>query len=303
MTDHRRTRADRRPLPAPPPRGERPGPVRPGRLASAQAERRLTRAERSRRTSGRRVTTASTVVGLVAALIGLTGGTTLALFSAEAVSNLRTLRAGDLNLELGDLTWTQVTPGVTNPASGDATTAPSGFRSMPGDVFELRVPVTTLLEGDNLAADLRIDVDYTPAPGDYPVTSTYHVEDESGAWAGPVSEASGGDPEESGEPGGDPEESGEPGGDPEESGEPGDPEGGGSEAQEPVDAPVGTSVTIANLLGDDPGVSAEWTIVVRVVVGGEHRWVTPTSTPAPAAWNVGTVTASLKQVRPWEGGA
>lgn len=258
-----------------------------------------------------RATTVSVVLSVALALVGVAGGTTLALYSAEAVSRMVAIQAGDFDLTVGEAAWTQLTPGVANPAT--SANPPDGFRSMPGDVFEIRVPVTTVLKGDNLAADLEINVDYTPGPGEHPVTATYHVEDETGAWVAPATgddgagDTSGGD--QSGDPSGDdPSDSSDPAGtDPSDSANPSgeDPSGTdpSGETAAPTDVPVGTPVAVATLLGDDAGVTAEWVVVVRVEVGGDYRWVTPTSAASPTQWSIGTVTASLKQVRPWEGDA
>ena len=209
--------------------------------------------------------TFGTVLGVALALIGLAGGTTLALYSAQAATRIQAIQAGDFNLTLGQPSWKQVTPGVANPVT--SATATTAFRSMPGDVLEIRVPATSLLLGDNLAGDLQLDVNYAPGSGDQPITATFHVEDSSGAWVAPL-------------PAPDPTNPTPPA---------------------PTDAPVGVSVTIADLLGDDAGVTTEWTVVVRVKVGGDYRWVTPTSPASTKQWSVGTVSASLKQVRPWEG--
>jgi len=61
-----------------------------------------------------------------------------------------TFTSGDLSMEVGIPTWRQATPGVAQPESGPLDTDHIGFVSMPGDVIEIVVPVTTYLVGDNL---------------------------------------------------------------------------------------------------------------------------------------------------------
>ena len=231
----------------------------------SRATQRAQTGTRATRHATRKVATFGTVLGTALALIGLAGGTTLALYATQATTRIEAIQAGDFNLTMGQLTWKQVTPGVKNPVT--SATATTAFRSMPGDVFEIKVPATTLLLGDNLAGDLELNVSYAPGSGDQPITATFHVEDASGVWVAPL-------------PTPDPSNPTPP---------------------EPADVPVGTAVSVANLLGDDAGVTTEWTVVVRVEVGGDYRWVTPTSAPSAKQWSVGTVSASLKQVRPWEG--
>lgn len=138
-------------------------------------------ASRSRRW---RVSLAGLLIGLVTTIALGVGGTALALYSQQAVFNLGTIRAGDLNVTLGQLSWHQVTPGVSPGAVGTATTAPDGFRSMPGDVIEIRVPATVVLKGDNLVADLTVD--YQPGSSEA-IAATYHVNDPSGAQVAPAS--------------------------------------------------------------------------------------------------------------------
>ena len=190
------------------------------------------------------------------------GGTTLALFSSQAATSLRAIVAGDLDLTMGQLTWEQVTASVPpdKRASGMGSATPDGFWSMPGDVFTIQVPVKTVLQGDNLEADLEIAVDYDPGD-DQPIIATYHVDDESG---GTVT----------------------------------------------GETPIGDTAVIPGLLGSSaPGVTARietgWTVVLTVTVQPDYQWVNPyqpETAPEPTRWSVGTVTADLKQVRPWEGG-
>ena len=135
--------------------------------------------ETPNRPTVRRRLTGGLALGLAALLAA--GGTTLALFSSQATASLRTIIAGDLDLSMGELTWEQITPSVPpdKRVSGTASEVPDGFWSMPGDVFTIRVPVTTVLQGDNLEADLAIVVDYTPGD-DQPIVATYYIEATSG---------------------------------------------------------------------------------------------------------------------------
>lgn len=205
-------------------------------------------------TRSRRWRPTSLLLAVALALVTLTGGTALALFSERAISTIGTIRAGDLNLTLDELTWRQVTPGVNPGAVGTATTAPAGFRSMPGDIFEIRVPAITLLQGDNLVADLTVE--YLPGQSDHPITATYHVDDPADQQVAPAS----------------------------------------------GEAAVGTSVDVSGLLGDNAGVTTQFTIVITVKVLGEYHWVTPATPDGSTSWSAGTVNAVLRQVRP-AGGA
>ena len=186
-------------------------------------------------------------VMLLVAVMTLAGGLTFALWSAAlALPHSGTVHAGDLQVTTGDATWLQVTPGVTDPASGTLVTTPAGFASMPGDVVEIRVPVTTYLRGDNLTADLTVEVG--PATGD--VTVTVWVTDAQGRLvAGPAQVL------------------------------------------------AGERLVVEGLVGNDAGVSTQWTVVLRAEVTGDYRWVTPGDAPATVTWNVGTVDVSLDQTR------
>ena len=94
------------------------------------------------------------------------------------------LTAGDMAVTVGELSWRQVTPGVTAPASGQLTGTPTGFYAQPGDVLEISAPVTTFLKGDNLAGALSVAY-ADPGSADPGTTVTFHVEDLSGQQVAP----------------------------------------------------------------------------------------------------------------------
>jgi len=119
---------------------------------------------------------------------GLAVGSTLAFFSANTVFSGANLGAGDLNISVGNMTWKQVTPGVTGGASGTLSTTPESFLSMPGDVIEIRVPVTTYLSGDNLRADLVVSCD-SPDAAAGKIAASFVVLDGNGVQVAPSSGA------------------------------------------------------------------------------------------------------------------
>ncbi|MFB9955481.1 alternate-type signal peptide domain-containing protein [Cellulomonas denverensis] len=84
-------------------------------------------------------------------------GGTMALWAANAEFGGGQVIAGDLALTSGATTWEQVTPGVSSPRSGQFDgSVPQDFFTMPGDVIEIRQPVTTELTGDNLSAGMTV---------------------------------------------------------------------------------------------------------------------------------------------------
>ena len=126
------------------------------------------------------------LAALVAVLIGLGTGTAVALFSVNAVTKAGTITSGDLWISVGEMGWEQVTPGVAKTItpedetnSGALSQTPIDFTSMPGDVIEIRVPVTTYLKGDNLEGEMTIDCSGT-ASSAYPTSATFHIENASG---------------------------------------------------------------------------------------------------------------------------
>lgn len=116
------------------------------------------------------------------------GGTTLALWSAQAGISGGRISAGDLTLERGDGSWTQVTPGVTEPASGDLETSPESFISMPGDVIEFELPITTTLQGANLQAALSVEAGSAASEelSSGSITAVYRVENAAGEQVAPA---------------------------------------------------------------------------------------------------------------------
>ncbi|SEF12645.1 alternate signal-mediated exported protein, RER_14450 family [Arthrobacter alpinus] len=139
------------------------------------------------RATGRRrqfIVGASTVA--VSAL--LIGGATWALWQAQTGFSGGHVTAGDLNLERGTGTWHQITPGVTAPAYGSLDTASEPFVSMPGDVIEFVVPITTTLQGENLNAALLVDVGSAASQelSSGLITASYRVENAQGEQLAPA---------------------------------------------------------------------------------------------------------------------
>lgn len=136
----------------------------------------------------RRWTAALVAIGVVTALV--TGSVSFALWSGSADAAGGTVTAGDLSLTTGTATWEQVTPGVTNGASGVLSPTAPDFLSMPGDVIEIVQPVTTTLVGDNLAAGLHVDfADAETGNADVDaglIAISFHVEDADGNQVAPA---------------------------------------------------------------------------------------------------------------------
>lgn len=126
------------------------------------------------------------VAALVALVVlGFGAGSAYALMSRTGASSDIEVRSGDLDLELGQVSWRQTTPGVDDPASGLMDATPMNFDSMPGDVIMITAPVTTILKGDNLQGALLVD--YEDAEADHDdVSITYHVEDTEGHQVAPA---------------------------------------------------------------------------------------------------------------------
>jgi len=59
----------------------------------------------------------------------------------------------------------------------------------------------------------------------------------------------------------------------------------------PDDKPL----VVPGLTGDGGGVTTRWTVVLRVEVTGDYRWVTPGTAATIVTWNVGTVHVTLDQ--------
>ncbi|WP_125098576.1 hypothetical protein [Leucobacter chromiireducens] len=124
-------------------------------------------------------------LGVIAA-----GAMATALWNAEYDVSGARVTAGDLNVSYGSGTWKQVTPGVTTPAGGTLAAGTDGFHSMPGDVIEMIVPITTTLRGENLNAVLSVETGNGATQDliDGVVSATYRVEDATGT---PVAPATG----------------------------------------------------------------------------------------------------------------
>ncbi len=67
------------------------------------------------------------------------------------------------------------------------------------------------------------------------------------------------------------------------------------------DAPLGTTVAVPGLVGDDDGETDDWTVVVTVNVLGDYQWVTPATEDFPGDWAAGDMTVRLEQVRTGSG--
>ncbi|QIM19229.1 hypothetical protein G7066_12810 [Leucobacter coleopterorum] len=131
------------------------------------------------------------VAGSVLAGAGLlsAAGMAFALWTSNAAFAGGRVTAGDFNLTYGEASWRQVTPGVTDPASGALKDGPGDFVSMPGDVIEVVIPVTTTLQGDNLNAKMLVDAG-AAAFKDIEagtIVAGFRVENEAGEQAGPES--------------------------------------------------------------------------------------------------------------------
>lgn len=189
------------------------------------------------------------LAALVAVLIGLGTGTAVALYSVNTISDAKTITSGDLWIRVGDMTWEQVTPGVDG-APEPLTQTPENFVSMPGDVIEIRVPVTTYLKGDDLIGDMTIDCSGA-ASSTSPISASFHIEDANRHQVEPAT----------------------------------------------GETDIATPLTVHGLLGGDAGTTANWTVVITVKVLGDYQWVTPSSPDPGTSWTVGSVDATLKQVR------
>lgn len=121
------------------------------------------------------------IAGISIAAIGVlaSGSMAYALWNADATVSGGTITAGEFDLVYGSGSWSQVTPGVTNPAGGALADGTDGFHSMPGDVVEIRIPLTTTLRGDNLAAAMNVAMGAGAAQDleDGVIAATYRVED------------------------------------------------------------------------------------------------------------------------------
>ncbi|MDD7963460.1 alternate-type signal peptide domain-containing protein [Microbacterium thalli] len=140
---------------------------------SAEAPR-----EPRRWAGGGRPTVALVAAGGIGALLIGAGATTWALWAESAVFAGGPVTAGDLQISRGEGTWRQVTPGVPTPAAGALADGPGDLITMPGDVVEITVPVSTYLRGDNLQAAMTVEAG-TSLASDMPsdaIVATYRVQ-------------------------------------------------------------------------------------------------------------------------------
>lgn len=117
-------------------------------------------------------------VSIVALGVLAVGATAYALWASQDSVSGGTIDAGDLDLAYGIGTWQQITEGVAAPAGGPLSGGAAGFNSMPGDVIEVRLPLTTTLRGDNLNALMNVDMGAGSAPDleDGVISAVYRVE-------------------------------------------------------------------------------------------------------------------------------
>lgn len=85
------------------------------------------------------------------------GAGTFALWSSEDTFAGSLWQSGDLSMTTQDASWRQITPGVTEPRSGDLASTPEDFFTMPGDVIEITQPLETYLRGENLTGALSVE--------------------------------------------------------------------------------------------------------------------------------------------------
>lgn len=129
---------------------------------------RIARASRAVLARRRRGTAKLALAGVSAFLIGIGVGSTQAAWTDAVTLPTTSVQSGALALVYGDCAWQRVTPGydtVEYLTSNPSYEPPAGVAcgadlvlptSVPGDMFEYRLAVTTHLAGDNLAAELRV---------------------------------------------------------------------------------------------------------------------------------------------------
>lgn len=150
--------------------------MNPAGESTCPGPRRERRFDRSRRSRFAVIVTA----GLGLAALGA-GGATFALWSDSVVFAGGPVTAGDLQITRGDGTWRQVTPGVKDPAGGSLGGGPGDFTSMPGDVIEITIPVSTSLRGENLQAEMKVEAGASLSSDmdSDAIAATYRVQSES----------------------------------------------------------------------------------------------------------------------------
>ncbi|MFD5598833.1 hypothetical protein ACFWHR_02135 [Leucobacter sp. NPDC058333] len=112
----------------------------------------------------------------------------VALWIANDTFSGGSVTAGELQVSASEAAWKQVTPGVASPQSGTLSGGTADFTTMPGDVIEISVPITTTLQGENLNAALAVDTG-AGAASDIEaglVSATYRIENSAGDQIAPA---------------------------------------------------------------------------------------------------------------------
>ena len=120
----------------------------------------------------RRVRRLPVAVLLVVALVA---GVTYALWGQRVTGTAGVVTTGDLDVELvGQATWQETTPGVTQPRAGTVDDGTVDHLATPGDTLVLTQEFRPRLVGDNAAARLTVSWSSAPTPPEG-VTATYVV--------------------------------------------------------------------------------------------------------------------------------
>lgn len=131
---------------------------------------------------------ATSIVALATAGVLSAAVAAFALWNSEDVFAGGRTTAGDLNISYDGGTWRQVTPGVSAPASGTLEAGTDGFITMPGDVIEILVPVTTTLQGENLNATLQVAAQHQARTSIEAglIAASYRIENANGVQIAPA---------------------------------------------------------------------------------------------------------------------
>ncbi len=143
----------------------------------------MSRQQKSRTSRIAAALTGPLTLGVGAAI--LTGAVTWALLSTGETFAGGAVTAGDLQVTSGTATWRQLTG---TGASGTLDGSPLDLAAVPGDVVEIRQPITTTLRGENLVAAVAVDV---PAQverdlADSDLSVTYRLLDADGTQVAPA---------------------------------------------------------------------------------------------------------------------
>lgn len=111
----------------------------------------MNRQQKSRTSRITAALTGPLALGVGAAI--LTGAATWALLSTDDTFAGGTTTAGDLQVTSGTATWQQLTTGESGILDSR-----QGLAAVPGDIIEIRQPITTTLRGENLDAAVMVDV-------------------------------------------------------------------------------------------------------------------------------------------------